>query len=161
VVEESNMAAVFITYQANDIFQYIPGDSSSLVNIENLDDLVNNEGALAIYTDIAISTSEITQFFPTFDDIIHFLHFGKGLGNITVNGILFSDCTHGIPGLTPFYQAFQSMRGKKVAVSMGGISFYANVTTSNCTISGEPDTMAQWQVSMQIVEDSMGAPATS
>jgi hypothetical protein len=152
------MAAVFYTYTGGDIFKTIPGDASSLVNIQTLDNLVSNDGSLAIYTSIGIVMNEIVQFFPTFDDVIHFLYFGRGLGSISVSGVLFSDCSHSIPGLQSLFSSIEAMKGQEVAVSLLGISFYALVTSSNCVIMGEPDTMAEFQITLQVTKDSLGSP---
>jgi hypothetical protein len=151
------MAAFFYTYGPNDIFQTIPGDNSSLISIEYLDNLVSSKSALAIYTDIQFQSTEINQIFPTFDNVIHYLQFGKGVGSINVSGLIFSACDHSIPGIASLYSSFQSMRNKKVTVSMSGISFYAIVASCTCNITGEPDTMAQFQISLQITEDTNGS----
>jgi hypothetical protein len=151
------MAAFFYTYGPNDVFKTIPGDNSSLISIEFLDTLVKNKSALAIYTDIQFQSTEINQLFPTFDNKITYLQFGKGVGAINVSGIIFSACDHTVPGIAALYSSFQSMRNQKVAVSMAGITFFAIVASATCNITGEPDTMAQFQISLQTVEDTNGS----
>ena len=148
------MAATFITLQGNDVFK-ATGSASHLINIPSLDDIVGKSG-LAIYTDVSVQIGETIQYFMTFDDVIKFIHFGKGIGQIGVSGILFSDCQGQMPGLQQFFStAISQLRGKPTDITVGGTTFTTTMTTAQVNIVAEPDTMAQFQVSFSIVNHTL------
>ena len=94
------MGAVFVSLKGGDIFKNTPG--SHLIKVPKIDNILGKSG-LALYTQVSVQLAETLQYFLTFDDVIKFIHFGKGLGNITAEGILFSDCSGTIPGLPQFF----------------------------------------------------------
>ena len=148
------MAAVFITLQGNDVFKSA-GSASSLITIPSLDGIVGREG-LAIYTDVSVQIGETIQYFMTFDDVIKFIHFGKGIGNITANGMMFCDKDGDLPSLKKFFSsAISELRGKDVQVVVGTTTFTAVMTAAQVNVLSEPDTMAQFQVNFSIVNHTL------
>ena len=148
------MAAVFIANDRDGIFQQ--GFSTApFVSIDALDSLVGAESNLIIYTDIAVQTNEVVQYFLTFDDVIRYIHFGKGLGSLVVNGLMFSDCDSSVPGTTQFYTMIRQYRGKKVTLSMGSFTCSAILNVSSASIVGEPDTMVNFSLQLAIVESNL------
>lgn len=146
------MAAYFYTYNNQDVFKVAQSDGS-IVAIDFLDNVIGSEN-LIIYDSISAQTSEIIQYFLTFDDVIDYLHFGKGLGNISVSGTIFSDCNEELPGVGALYDAFGEVRGKTVNFSLGTYSATAVVVNSAVTVVAEPDTMATFNITMNIISDS-------
>ena len=146
------MAAFFYTYNNNDIFQTI-ASAGSIVSIDFLDNVVNADNYL-IYSSVRVDTSEIIQYFLTFDDVIDYFHFGKGLGNVIVSGIIFADCEQNLPGVSALYDAFGGVRGKDVKVSFGAYSCSAVVVNSSIEIVGDPTTMGNFTITLNIISDS-------
>lgn len=146
------MAAFFYSYNGNDVFQTTQS-AGSIVQIDFLNSVVTAENFI-MYTAVGVQTSEIIQYFLTFDDVIDYLHFGKGLGTVVVSGIIFSDCNENLPGVNNLYSAFGSVRGKSVKVSLGSYSAKAVVVNSSVEVVGEPDTMAQFTITLNIISDS-------
>ena len=98
---------------------------------------------------------ETLQYFLTFDDVIKFIHFGKGLGNIVADGIMFSERHGDLPGLPQFFQDFSSFRGKKETITVGVEAFTVVISSANITAIGEPDTMAYFQAVFTIVDHQL------
>jgi hypothetical protein len=148
------MAATFYSAGGNDLFKRQTGGASSVLTIPTLDGIVGSSG-LAIYSDVTLQLGETIQYFLTFDDVIKYVHFGKGVGNITVNGILFSDCSGSMPGASRFLQAFSSLRGKSQQITLGGQTFTVVVTNCNLTLVAEPDFMANFQMVFSVVDHQL------
>lgn len=146
------MSAYFYTYRGNDIFQTAQSDGS-IVAIDFLDQVVGPDN-LIMYDSIGVQTSEIIQYFLTFDDVIDYLHFGKGLGNVIVNGTIFSDCDENLPGVNALYDAFGAVRGKTVKVSFGSYAAVAVVVNSSVNVVPDPATMAPFSITLNIISDS-------
>jgi hypothetical protein len=148
------MPATFINTSGGDLFKRQSGGASHLVQIPSIDSVVGS-GGLAVYDSISVQLGETIQYFLTFDDVIKFIHFGKGIGNITASGTLFSNCQGDIPGLAQLFGAFQGLRGQQTVVTVGEQGFTAVVTNVNVNIVAEPDTMAAFQVVFSIVNHNM------
>jgi hypothetical protein len=146
------MAAYFYTFNGQDVFNTTRSDGS-ILQIDFLDNVVTDDNYI-MYTSLAVQTSEIIQYFLTFDDIIDYFHFGKGLGNVVVNGMIFSDCNCNLPGVDALYSAFGSVRGQSVKVSFGSYAATAVVVNSSVEVVGEPDTMASFSITLNIISDS-------
>jgi len=147
------MGAVFVNLKGGDVFKNVPG-VSHLIKVPKIDDILGESG-LAMYTQVTVQLGETLQYFLTFDDVIKFIHFGKGLGNITAEGILFSKCSGDIPGLPKFFQAFGGLRGKKETITVGGTAFTVVISSASVSTIGEPDTMAHFQAVFSIVDHQL------
>jgi len=148
------MAAVLVNVGGNDIFKREAGDASHLIKIPKVDDVIGQAG-LAIYTDVTLQLGETIQYFLTFDDVIKFIHFGKGVGNVVANGILFSDCKSNIVGLPKILGAIRGLRGEETQVLIGSETFTSILSSASINITGEPDTMANFQVVFSIVNHNL------
>jgi hypothetical protein len=148
------MAASFYTASGNDLFLNQAGGATSLISIPAMDGIIGETG-LAVYNEVSVQLGETLQYFLTFDDVIKFIHFGKGLGNILVNGSLFSDCSDNMPGLQPYFGAFSEMRGEVTTITIGGRAFTVVVSNANLTIVSEPTTMAQFQFAFSVVNHNL------
>ena len=108
-----------------------------------------------MYTDVTLQLGETLQYFLTFDDVIKFIHFGKGLGNVTANGILYSNCESDIVGLPKLLGAIGDLRGKETSIVIGGKVFVSVLSSASVSIMGEPDTMANFQVVFSVVNHEL------
>jgi len=148
------MPAAFFTLGSNDLFQQSSGYGQSLISIPEVDNIIGSNG-LAIYNNVGLQLSETIQYFLTFDDVIKFIHFGKGVGTLTAEGTLFSDCYGNIPGISKFRSAISALRGKEQKIDIGGIVVTAVMTASQVNIVGDPDTMAQFSFNFSVVNHSL------
>jgi len=147
------MAATFIALSKDDVFKS-GGTADHLVKIPEVDNIVGTSG-LALYTEVSMQISETIQYFLTFDDVIKFIHFGKGLGTIAVQGIMFSDCSGDLPGLPKFSAAISALRGKEQDITIGDIGLTAIMTSAQVNLTGEPDTMGQFVFNFSIVNHQL------
>lgn len=147
------MAATLVTLTDSDVF-HSGGSSSGLVSIPEVDNIVGKEG-LAIYNTVAMRLPETLQYFLTFDDVIKFIHFGKGLGEIQVEGTMFCDGAGDLPGINKYSAAIKGLRGKEQKISIGDIVVTAILTQSNVTVVGDPDTRADFSFSFAIVNHEL------
>lgn len=147
------MPATFYTLSTGDIFRN-GGGASHLVSIPTVESIVSSRG-LAVYNSISLQLGETIQYFLTFDDVIKYIHFGKGVGAFTVEGTMYCDCDGNLPGISRFTGAFSALRGKSVNVILGGATFTCILTQAQLAITGDPDTMAQFSFSFSVVNHGL------
>lgn len=147
------MPATFVTLDKQDYFSS-GGAADAFIDIPGVRDIIGTAG-LAIYNSVSVQLGETIQYFLSFDDVIKYIHFGKGLGNITVEGTLFSDCKGNIPGIKKFKQAFSLLRGQQIDITILPMVLTAVMTGSQFTVTSEPDTMAHFIFTFSIVNHTM------
>jgi len=145
------MAAIFYTYSNNDVFMknipVAPVEVDYLLNIEGQDNMI-------IFTEVSITTTETNQIFLTFDDIITYFHFGKGVGSINLSGLMFCNCSGDMPGVSNFYTAISQARGQKTNVSLGNDFFTGIIQSTSASVTSEPTTMIQFTIAMSMIDNS-------
>jgi len=153
------MGALFYNYGDQGLFKSSVGGAFPPVVIDVFQNLVTEKN-LIILTDIGISVNDIVQFFTTFDDLIHYFHFGKGLGSMTCRGLLFMDCeNNGFPGSDAFFDVISKCRGAEVTCSMGKTWFKGVMTEASVNIIAEPETHAQFSVNFGVIDHNIQSPA--
>ena len=148
------MPASFFTYDGGDIFKQVSGGAQDLIAIPMVDDIIGEAG-LAIYDSITLQIGETIQYFLTFDDVIKFIHFGKGVGSLVVEGTLFGDCDGNIPGLAKFKTALSALRGVEQSALIGNIAVTVIMTNAQVTVVGDPDTMAKFNFTFSVVNHQL------
>lgn len=143
------MPATLVTLGGGDLFKS-GGGADSLVNIPAVNSIIG-PGGLAVYDSVSAQVGETIQFFITFDDVIKFIHFGKGLGNVTAQGTLFCDCSGDLPGKGGVVGAIKSLRGKQQTLSVGGLQCTGVLTSASLTITGGDDTMGTFNFQFAVV----------
>ncbi len=153
------MAAIFLTLSegSQPIFH---GNftANTVVSVDFLNGLVSDLNSHTIITDVSIDNSDIVQYILTFDDVINWFFFGKGVGQITIRGILFTDCDGKAPGLPAFYNSIGNNRGRVVRISMGPVVFSAIIQAFNTTVVADPTHLVEFSVSLGIVDHQLGRP---
>lgn len=154
------MAALFIKYGNNGMLKHSVGSSTAPASISCFTELINNPRRYScIITDIGISTNDIIQFFPTFDDFIHHYYFGKGVGNMSVRGILFANCTdNAFLGLDILLSALGKSRGEIVTCIMNGHFFKGVLLDCSLAMVSEPETHIQFTVNFAVIDHGMPSP---
>ena len=143
------MPASLVTLGGGDLFKS-GGGADSLVNIPMVNSIIG-PGGLAVYDSVSAQVAETLQFFITFDDVIKFIHFGKGLGNVTAQGTLFCDCSGDLPGASQVAGAIKGLRGKPHPLSVGRLQCTGVLTTASITVTGGDDTMGVFNFQFAIV----------
>lgn len=147
------MAAYLYTYNnGKDIF------GSNISYNSPVSTIFDTDGSdLGIITSVAGSINESIQYFLTFDDIIHYLHLGRGVGSLTVQGISYPTCGYSYPALKQFFDKVGSNRGKEVTVSfVGGGAFSGPITSASFSASSEGETVCNFAVQIAVVSHSLG-----
>lgn len=147
------MSATLVTLISNDLFKS-GGNADHMIKIPEVDDIMGLEG-LAIYDTVSYQLNETIQYFLTFDDVVKFIHFGKGVGSLVANGLMFSNCDGELIGLKKFEKAITGLRGKEQKITVGSAEFTAIMTGVQITITSDPDTMAHFTFSFSIVDHSL------
>lgn len=124
------------------------------VRVPFLDNLLAPSN-LAVITEMSIQTNETVQFFMTFDDAINWFYFGKGLGTLTLRGILLT-CDDGTPGLPVLLDdVMRKTRGKSVDVSIGNAVFRCLMTSFNMNLSQDPSPVVEFNLSLSIYSHNL------
>jgi len=150
------MAVLFYTYgdSSKDIFRQGLSSGAVPAKMDLFSDLVSKENLLII-TSVSIVTAETNQFFMTFDDMIHFYHFGKGVGQIAIAGMIFGDCDGSFPGAKAFYDAVMEARGTEQICSAGGNTFTGVLTDSTVEYLSDPITYVQFSANFAMTDNSL------
>jgi hypothetical protein len=148
------MAAIFINNTKSDLFH--SGGTANPIYIPKIEDLVSENSMLALYTQVSTVLNETIQYFLTFDDVIKVIHFGKGLGTITAEGIMYSDCDGELPGFDAFKQAISDLRGEVVEAVIGPMTLTVIMTSAQVTLVPDPITMGHFTFSFSIVNHDLG-----
>lgn len=147
------MSAYLATSTKNDLYKS-GGTADHLIRISGVDDIIGEEG-LAIYNTITGKINDTLQYFLTYDDVIKVVWFGKGVGSITAEGTMFSDCDGDIPGINKFHSAIADLRGTVSSAVIGSLHFDVMITDASLAVSGDPDTLANFQITMAVLNHNM------
>jgi hypothetical protein len=150
------MSASFITLSDKDLFKSGSGAASHMIKIPEVDNVVDiSGGGLALYDSVALHSGETIQYFLTFDDVIKYIHFGKALGTIIVEGTMFSNCKGELPGLKLFHQAISKLRGVQQEIVLGEKTFTVVMSNSNVNIQGDPLTHAKFTFNFSVIDHDL------
>lgn len=155
------MGAIFYSYGNNGMFTNSVGSTAQVASIDLFDGILGKEN-MCIITGIGVGVSDIVQFFPTFDDFIHYYWFGKGVGSITCEGMLFLDCDQKMPGLHDLLNAIGARRGKEISCFIGSYYFIGVMLNCNISFNAEPETIATFTLTMGMIDHNLppGDPST-
>lgn len=146
------MPAIFHKLTHSDLYK--SGGNGSEIEIPSVDDIIEPD-AIAMYDSVSTQLGETCQFFLAFDDVIKFIHFGKALGNIQVEGTMYCDCKYSIPAFRKYKDAFTALRGKPIDISVYGIVMKAVMVNSSVTVIGDPDMIAKFSFQFAVVNHQL------
>lgn len=147
------MAAIFMNLTKTDLFH--SGGTANPIYIPEVEKLVSDNSLLALYTQVSTQLNETIQYFLTFDDVIKVIHFGKGLGTVTVEGIMYSDCDGEIPGFDTFKEAVSKLRGEVVEAVVGPMTLTVIMSSVQVTLLPDPTTMGHFTYSFSVVNHDL------
>lgn len=129
-----------------------------------LEDLINSNSML-IVNEVTIQNRDTVQYFLTFNDVVSWFYFGKGLGSLSISGLLLSKCDGDgagqFPGIQDLYNRIGTIRGKAQTIYFGGFSF--TCVLSNYTFRANADeasvNMIDFNLQMEIVDHQIPGPS--
>lgn len=130
------------------------GGAQGMVSIPAVDNIVGGSN-LAVYDSVSVQINDTIQFFLTFDDVVKYVFFGKGIGSVVAEGTMYSTCGGGIPALRSCAAAVGSLRGRKVSVSIGGFAVSAIFTSAQVSVISEPDVMGKFVFNLAAIDHHM------
>jgi hypothetical protein len=145
------MPAFYFNSNGSEIFRQ--GGGAQIVKIPAVDSIVGS-GGLAVYSQVTFQVNETLQYFLAFDDVIKFIHFGKAVGNVTAEGILYCDCSGNLPGLSRATSAIGTLRGKAVKLTLGAYTVTGILTSATISALADQDTFGQFAFNFAIVNHS-------
>lgn len=149
------MAAVY-QYNLNDKSEMFKAGIQVIsgVKVDFLSTLLNPE-SLCVITEMSMQNSETVQFFLTFDDVISWFYFGKGMGSLTIGGILLTN-DKGTPGLSTLLgTVLPELRGTAVRVSMGSATFECLLTSFTLDLTQDPSPLVRFSLMLNIVNHTL------
>lgn len=151
------MAAIFYNLGDDKVIFKGGFTVNTSVRIPFLNNLIG-ANALTIITSVSVQNNDTIQFFLTFDDLISYFYFGKGLGNITVSGKIFSSCDGSMPGIDIFYNQVGAFRGRTVAISFGNAVFSGVITSFSTGAQADPDNTVDFSITLNVINHSLPSP---
>jgi|GEM_PF-4488758 len=148
---------LFYKYNGNMSILPINVSNTAPVSLKILNDL-ETEGMMTIITDAKIDIRDTNQFFMSFDDVIHHHYFGKGLGGITIQGLILPDCQGNLPGVNTLFDKIGKMRGKAQVLSVGSKTFNCVLVDSTLTFASEPLTNVIFQLNFAMINHNLKSP---
>lgn len=169
------MAAYFYTFNNgnnNDVFH---GNQTVHhgINIPFLETLINKDSML-IVNEVTIQNRDTVQYFLTFNDVVSWFYFGKGLGSLSVSGVVVAGCNNGrvtssdglsaaddFPGVQDLYNAIGNIRGKVQTILFGGFAFKCMLSSYTFRANADEATvnMIDFNLQMEIVDHHIPGPS--
>ena len=157
------MAAIFYSPQkGKDIFKSGFNVNTS-ISIPFLNKMIGSSGGFSIITDVTIQNRDTIQYFITFDDFISYFYFGKGLGAININGVMFSDCEGYFKGAGMLTNIISKIRGTVQTVSFGNVIFSGVLSsfTIQANSEGAENNVVNFNLTLDIIRHSLPPPKFS
>jgi hypothetical protein len=124
----------------------------SAVSLPFMRGLIGNSYAPIIVTSVGVQNRDTIQYFLTFDDVIHYFFFGKGLGNVAIQGVVLSNCDGDVnPGLNNLYNMLRGIRGTEVLISLGYFAFSAILSDFSTNTVADPVLMSEFTLNLNII----------
>lgn len=110
---------------------------------------------LTIITELSVQNSETIQFFLTFDDLVSWFYFGKGMGTMSIRGLMLTNDS-GTPGLPALLSSSMSrLRGRSVGASIGNAVFTCVMTNFSLHMTQDPSPVVDFTINLSIVDHSL------
>ncbi len=153
------MGALFFKYDNTSIFKNSIG-SGKVIETDLLPFLGSPE-ALTILTSATVQHNDTIQFFQSFGDLIDYFYFGRGLGQIHLELIMFTDCESVSAGLQQLWTLLGSKRGQEVNVSISNMFVTGILTSFTVNAIAEPETHFQVSLDLGMTKSNLSSPNIS
>lgn len=160
------MAAIFLTLNPTNHTLFKSGMAiNNSVQIPFLSSLIgqtnqvsqNAQTGILIVTEVQVQNRDTVQYFLTFDDVISYFYFGKGLGTLSISGMVFSDCNNYFGGLSSLTNQIGRIRGTTQAISFGNVVFSAVLSAFTLRSSSDVGSLnyIEFNLQMDIIDHSL------
>lgn len=154
------MATLFFDLKGkNEILKQVYGTTNITIEFDkgpNLEALIGEPHHIFL-TSIQTTKTEINQFFIGFDDKISTTHFGQGLGQIIITGLIFPKCKGGqtstFMGNNVLHGYYGAMRGKEVAVTVEASTVRGYVTSLTMETSVEEELVTKFRIELAMTHN--------
>ena len=154
------MATLFFDLKGkNEILQQVYGTTNISifpVGGESLEGFIGEPDHIFL-TSIQATKTEINQFFIGFDDKISTTHFGQGLGQIIITGLIFPKCVGGqaptFRGNDVLHNYYGAMRGKEVTVIVEASTVRGYVTSLTMETSVEEELVTKFRIELAMTDN--------
>lgn len=146
------MAAVFYTLAPNVKFFQDSVPAITSVSIPFLRNLAGVNDS--VITEFAVRNTETIQFFLTFDDAISYFYYGKGLGEVNIGGLLFTDANGKLNGLQNYHDMIGRNRGKEIQISVGWMGLTCVLNGYNLDIVPD-ELLGKFQLSLTVINHTL------
>jgi len=151
------MAAIYFKPTASNRTIFKSGfAANNSVYIPFLQNMIGSQGSLVV-SEVTMQHHDTVQYFLTFDDFITYYYFGKGLGALSISGMIFSDCDGQFNSLNTLINQLSSIRGSVQAISFGNVAFNCVLNSFTIKASADPQSLhaIDFMVQMEIINSSM------
>jgi hypothetical protein len=107
-----------------------------------------------------IQNRDTIQYFLTFDDLITYFYFGKGLGAMSISGIMFSNENNEFLGIAKLNNIISQNRGKSIEISFGNVLLVGVLSSSTFRVSGDLNTV-EFELHLDLIDHTYTAPKFS
>ena len=158
------MAAIFYNIANTDSTIFRGGLTvNNSVTIPLLTDLIGPDSMIVI-NEVTMQNRETIQYFLTFDDLVSYFYFGKGLGSVSISGSIFSDCgdndSDNFNGIDDLILAIEDNRGLTWKVIYGTSVFTAVLSSFTLRSNANDMTMniVDFSLQMEIIDHDLKKP---
>ena len=130
---------------------------NTAVHVPFLNSIIGTSG-FAIVTEVTIQNRDTIQYFLTFDDLISYFYFGKGLGSISINGLMFSDCNGYFKGINMFNSMISNIRGTTQNISFGNAVFSGVISNFTVRVSAEEANSVEFNLQLDVIDHTLTPP---
>ena len=131
---------------------------NKLTNANTVDTSGKVSDSLVVITEVTIQNRDTIQYFLTFDDFISYYYFGKGLGSLSISGMILSDCSGYFSGAGALTSMIARIRGTTQVISFGNASFSAVISSFTIRAGDENPNMMDFNLQMDIINHSLKPP---
>lgn len=162
-------AYYFDSKTGTDIFKIIPIVSN--VTLGFIDTFFSGEEGrnetMLIISEVLFQNRDTIQYFLTFDDLITYFYFGKGLGTMTITGSIIADCDGGWNLYNELMAHLGTLRGKKIGeddtlgpLIVGGVTFTGILNSFTVRAGTDPNSLhtVDFTLQLDIIDSSFARP---
>jgi len=158
------------------IFYNIPNSNTNVfkggqtiydsVHLGFLSSLIDSRSMVMI-SDVSMQNRDTIQYFLTFNDLVSYFYFGKGLGTLSISGFVLGSpdnldnpTTTSFPGMANLLSRIGRIRGKEVSVLFGGHIFWCVLSSFTFRANAEDQNinMIEFNLQLDIINHTLRSP---
>jgi hypothetical protein len=127
---------------------------------------------MLIVCEVSIQNKDTVQYFLTFNDLVTFFYFGKGLGSLSISGLIAGSCLTSssqfsyngptnYPGVDQLMNVIgNQLRGKSQQITFGNTTFWCVLSSFSFKASSESSAInfVEYNLQFEIVDHTLPSP---